>query len=176
MREAAPAVRRCDKLLTFAKLVAREHVIEAEFDDNLIALNRHGARNQRLRIHSAPVREGRRNAKGVLADEGGRRDLAEQTGVDQILGHDACDVGGHLLRSANLGGERRGGERQRLDHTIGNRQAQRRLGHHRTGQHNRAEQGQQSFKHGLPRLNERNEWMSNGNSLTRLAQMPASFA
>ncbi len=111
------------------------HVPEAELRAQpSVALPRHAAGNQRLRIDRAPVREFRRDIGiGYLFDIGGRIDRREQAGAAQVVGDDAGDVARHLGIRSGAAGEIRQGDRHRLNIALGDVEFQHRLSGTNTG-------------------------------------------
>ena len=145
MPHAARAGDGPDKLLPLAQLATREHVIQAEFDHQLIALHRHSARDQSLRIDRAPIGIGHRIGKAVHGrDKRIRANLPEQAGADQILGHHAADLCRQRLGPGGFRLEGGGSKGQRFDYPVGNGNLQRPLGQDRSGQAESQQKGKKS--------------------------------
>ena len=83
------------EILLAGELLAGDDVPQAELGlEPSVALPRHAAGDQRLRVDRLPVLEVRRHVEvGDLLDEGGRVDRREQAGRAQIVGDDLVDAG-----------------------------------------------------------------------------------
>ncbi len=127
MRDTPPAVALADKLLTLAKLLSGEDIVDAEPHHHAprpVHIDR--TRDHRLRVDRAPVGKLHRAFKaGDPADMGLGGDFAEKAGAGQISGDHAGDVAGKLLRRRRVGHEIGHRHRHRFDHAFGDLEPER---------------------------------------------------
>ena len=93
MRHATPTVCCSGKLQSVAKLLACEHIVDAELDDQTVSVGADLTGYQRLSVDRFPVGkfDGRTKA-GDPRDERAFLNFAEQPSAGQIGGNDICDV------------------------------------------------------------------------------------
>ena len=117
--DAAPVFRRGEILLA-GELLAGDDVPQAEFRlEPPVALPRHAAGHQRLRVDGLPVLELRRDVDvGDALDIGGLVDRREQSAALQIVGDDLGDADADFAVGRRARHEIRDRDRQRRERRL----------------------------------------------------------